>query len=101
METDCCFDHKYSLGSRLSLSTLAFQLTQIQNGKCKCCVGKLQNRPVADPDLQISGRRAVSKTLFRPFGPQFSLRIKKDLGPQGQFPGSATRQAMEKPVRVY
>ena len=26
METDCCFDHKYSLGSRLSLSTLALSV---------------------------------------------------------------------------
>ena len=70
------------------------QLTQIQNGKCKCSVGKLQNRPVADPILQIREGpvfqkgglgEAVSKTFFRLFGPQFGLRIKGDPGPS---PGS-------------
>ena len=26
MKTDCCFDHKYSLGSRLPLTTLALSV---------------------------------------------------------------------------
>ena len=57
---------------------------------------------VVDPDLQIRGgggvggggekRRAQSqKKLFRPFGPQFGLKIRGwGAGPLGPSPGSAT-----------
>ena len=56
---------------------------------------------VADPDLQIRGRpghpdpeitgegRGVKKEFFRPFGPQFGLKI-GGAGPPGPTPGSAT-----------
>ena len=51
---------------------------------------------VPDPDLEIKGgqssrtvnkeRGAVSKIFFRPFGPQFSLKI-RGTGPPGPSPG--------------
>ena len=57
---------------------------------------------VADPDLQIRGRgghpdqrgrgergRSKKKNLFRPFGPQFGLKIRGAGGPPGTSPGSA------------
>ena len=56
---------------------------------------------VADPELQIrgggghpdpgiGGGGAVSKKNFRPFGPQFGLKIKGSPSPPGSFPGSVT-----------
>ena len=55
---------------------------------------------VADPDLQIRGRGGhpdpeikgggwSQKNLFRPFGPQFGLKIRGAAGPPGTSPGSA------------
>ena len=57
---------------------------------------------VANPELQIRGgggghpdpeiREGVRslKKLFRPFGPQFGLKIKGSPSPPGSFPGSVT-----------
>ena len=59
---------------------------------------------VADPDLQIrerwgggggshpdtEKRGVVSKDIFRPFGPQFALKIRGGAGPPDPSPGSAT-----------
>ena len=42
---------------------------------------------VADPDLQIRGG-GLQKDFFRPFGPQFGLKIRPP--PPGTSPGSAT-----------
>ena len=55
---------------------------------------------VADPDLQIRGgpdhpdpeirgEGGLQKDFFRPFGPQFGLKI-RGAGPLGTSPGSAT-----------
>ena len=41
----------------------------------------------ADPDLQIRGGGRSQKNFFRPFGPQFGLKI---MGCPGPSPGSAT-----------
>ena len=53
------------------------------------------------PDLEIRGGGQSSRTFdgggglqknfFRPFGPQFGLKIGGDPGPLGPSPGSATR----------
>ena len=57
-----------------------------------------------DPDLQIGGRssrpwdergRAVSKEIFRPFGPHFGLKLRRGAGPQSLSPGSATGYGIE------
>ena len=56
---------------------------------------------VVDPDLQIrggggggeggKGRAQSQKKLFRPFGPQFGLKIRGGgQAPMGSSPGSAT-----------
>ena len=55
---------------------------------------------VADPDLQIrggpviqtlrSGGGGVHKDFFRPFGPQFGLKIRGARAPLGTSPRSAT-----------
>ena len=40
--------------------------------------------PVADPDLQIRvGGGGLQKKCFRPFGPQFGLKIRGRPGPLG------------------
>ena len=43
-------------------------------------------RPMPVPDLEIRG--AVSKIFFRPFGPQFGLKIREGggAGPPGPLP---------------
>ena len=53
------------------------------------------------PDLEIRGGDShpeplirgggLQKKFFRPFGPQFGLKIGGDQGPLGPSPGSATR----------
>ena len=45
-----------------------------------------------DPDLEIRGGEggAVSKRIFRPFEPQFGLKIRGEPGPPGHSPGSAS-----------
>ena len=65
------------------------------------------NAAVADPDLQIRGGGGggggwgghphpeirggwSQKKCFRPFGPQFGLKISGELGPPGPSPESAT-----------
>ena len=54
---------------------------------------------VADPDLQIRGARSsrpwdkgcgLQKDFFRPFGPQFGLKIRGGPSPPGTSPRSAT-----------
>ena len=50
---------------------------------------KSDQYPVVDLDFQIRGG-PVSKKFFRPFGPQFGLRIKGGGGPPDPSPGSAT-----------
>ena len=59
---------------------------------------------MGDPDLQIGGRssrpwdergRAVSKEIFRPFGPHFGLKLRRGAGPQSLSPGSATGYGIE------
>ena len=59
---------------------------------------------MGDPDLQIGGRssrpwdergRAVSKEIFRPFGPHFGLKLRRGAGPQRLSPGSATGYGIE------
>ena len=46
--------------------------------------------PVADPELQIRVGGGLKKKCFRPFGPQFGLKIRGRPGSPGLFPGSAT-----------
>ena len=38
-------------------------------------------------DKRVDG---LKKTVFRPFGPQIELKIRRGPGPPGPFPGSAT-----------
>ena len=57
-----------------------------------------RNQPVADPDLQIGGRGGghpdpeirgkpgLKKIFFRPYGPQFGLKIRGGVGPPGLLP---------------
>ena len=45
---------------------------------------------MADPDLQIRGDARSQKNFFRPFGPQFGLKIMGEAGSPGPYPGSAT-----------
>ena len=41
------------------------------------------------PDPKIRGGASLKKNSFRPFGPQFGLKI-RGAGPPGPFPGSTT-----------
>ena len=69
---------------------------------------------VADRDLQIRGRGGhpdpeirgggggLKKNLFRPFGPQFGLKIRGAGGPPGTSPGSAIGHCRrEDPLRSF
>ena len=50
---------------------------------------------VADPDPEIRGGGAVlKKNFFRPFGPQFGLKIRGGRASPGPSPGSATAHAL-------
>ena len=65
-------------------------------------VGWTGPNAMADPDLQIrrwggggGGGGAKKKIFLRPFGPQFSLKIKGGgVGHQGPSPGSATEMQL-------
>ena len=45
-----------------------------------------------DPEIRVGGGegRSQKKNFFRPFGPQFGLKIRGRPGPSGSCPGSAT-----------
>ena len=47
---------------------------------------------VADPDFEMRGEGGgwSPRKIFWPFGPQFGLKIRGELGPPGPFPGSVT-----------
>ena len=48
---------------------------------------------VADPDFEMRGERGGGRSprkIFWPFGPQFGLKIRGELGPPGPSPGSVT-----------
>ena len=49
-----------------------------------------------DPDLEVrGGGGAVSeKKFFQPFRPQFGLKIRREEGPLGLSPGSATEAGL-------
>ena len=49
-------------------------------------VGALGGNDHPDPEMRGA---AVSKKFFRPFGPQFSLKIRGEAGGPGPSPGSA------------
>ena len=42
------------------------------------------------PDPEIRGWPGLKKKFFRPFGPQFGLKIRGGHGPPGPSPGSPT-----------
>ena len=43
-----------------------------------------------DPEIRRWGARSLKQNFFRPFGPQFGLKIRWVPGPPGPSPGSAT-----------
>ena len=47
---------------------------------------------VADPDFEMRGEGGgrSPRKIFWPFGPQFGLKIRGELGPPGPSPGSVT-----------
>ena len=50
----------------------------------------IRKRGPGHPDPEISGADGLKKTVFRPFGPQIELKIRRGPGPPGPFPGPAT-----------
>ena len=65
------------------------EVREAKTGEFNPLSPKSDQYPVADLDFQIRGG-PVSKNFFRPFGPQFGLRIRGGWGPPGPSPGSAT-----------
>ena len=92
MKTDSCFDHKYSLGSRLSLSTLASSVNSDTEWEIQVLCWKTTKQASGGSRPSDKRREGGLKNTFRPFGPQFGLRIRGrgDPGPQVPSPGSAT-----------
>ena len=43
-----------------------------------------------DPEIRRWGARSLKQNFFRPFGPQFGLKIRWVPGPPGPSPGSVT-----------
>ena len=43
-----------------------------------------------DPEIRRWGARSLKQNFFRPFGPQFGLKIRGLPGPPGPSPGSVT-----------
>ena len=43
-----------------------------------------------DPEIRRWGARSLKQNFFRPFGPQFGLKISGVPGPPGPSPGSVT-----------
>ena len=97
MKTDCCFDHKYSLGSRLPLTTLALSVNSDTEWETQVLRWKTTeqasggSRPSdkggGGPVIRGAG---LKKKCFRPFGPQFGLRIRGDPSPPDPSPGFTT-----------
>ena len=93
MKTDCCSDHKYSLGSRLPLSTLALSVNSDTEWEMQVLRWKTMEQASCGSrpsDKGMGGGGAGSEKIFRPFEPQVGLRIRGTRGPLGPSPGSAT-----------
>ena len=95
------FDHKYSLGSRLSLSTLSLSVNSDTEWEMRVLRWKTTEQAIGGsrssdkggaghPGGRSSGGPVSKKKCFRPFGPQFGLRIRGDPSPPDPSPGFTT-----------
>ena len=91
------FDHKYSLGSRLSLSTLASSVNSDTEWEMQVLRWKTTEQASGGYRPSDKGGAGVSKKLFRPIGP---LRIKGTRAPRAPSLDPPL-EATEKSVRVY
>ena len=96
MKTDCCFDHKYSLGSRLPLTTLALSVnsdaeweTQVLRWKTtEQASGGSRPSDKGGPVIRGAG---LKKKMFSALRASVrSVRIRGDPSPPDPSPGFTT-----------